>query len=346
MEFIRKYKASLVVVVAMMGAAVGLAVLGQESTPKGPHAEAARINEAIPAAAELKDLALKYDARIAALEQQLTDSRKGVQGLQEALAALTGMIEDLKKPAESLKPTPPPPPAPGRILSLEVSANPNAPPSLRVPAGSFGEATLLTGVYAPVTGDALPVLIRLDAMLTGPNRSRVPVQQCLLLGKAVGDANTSRAIIQLSSMSLVAPDGKTYEQQINGYVADADGIQGLQGEYIWNAKQLVGLSILSGASIGAAGALGQGQTTVFTGPAGAARQVTGDTGLFVASSSAAKAFENVGKIIEDRLKEFVPAIYVTNRARRVTVVFLQGVTLQGLPAATTAPRSNLGGFDR
>ncbi len=341
-----QYKTPLIIFGILIAGAVGLAIAGQESPRAGGGPSESRIHEAIPAAAELKNLALKYDVRITSLEKQLDESRQGVHSLQQALATLTTMIEDLRKPLPQ-DPTPPPTPplAPGRLLSIEVASSAGPGPALTIPAGSFGEATLLTGVYAPVTGDPLPVLVRLDAVLMGPNKSRVPVQQSLMLGKAVGDANTSRAVIQLSTFSLVKPDGGTIEKPVNGYIVDADGIQGLQGEYIWNAKQLVGLSMLAGASTGVAGAFGQAQTTVLTGPGGATREVTRDLGLYVGSAGASKAFENVGKIIEDRLKEFVPAIYVSNRERRVTVVFLQGVTLTGVQAPKPAD-SNLGGFDK
>jgi hypothetical protein len=307
--------------------------------------EDSKISEAIPAAGELKNLALKYDARIGILEQQVLETRQGVHAVQEAMGSLAGMLEELRKPPAPEPKPEPPVAAPGRLNAIEIKEAGPAPVSMHVPAGSFGEATLLTGVYAPVSGDALPVLVRLDAVLTGPNRSRIPLQHAFLLGKAAGDANTSRAVVQLSTISVVGPDGTSRERGVNGYLVDADGIQGLRGTYVWNAQQLIGLSVLAGAATGAAGALGQGQTTTLIGPAGIARELTQDAALYVGAAGASRAFENVAKIIEERLKEFVPAVYVGNRARRVTVVFLQSATLEGIRPA--AERSfNLGGLDR
>ena len=44
---------------------------------------------------------------------------------------------------------------------------------VRIPTASGGTATLLNGVYAPVTGEPSPVRMRLDTALIGPNKARV-----------------------------------------------------------------------------------------------------------------------------------------------------------------------------
>jgi hypothetical protein len=346
MKFVAKYRSFLLLVAVVLAGAIALAVAAQEVAPTSPAAREARINEALPAAGELKDMALKYDVRIAGLEQQLKDTRQGIQSLHQALSTLATLVEESRKPPSSEPAPAPPVPIPGRILSVDLSPPPGENPSLRVPAGSFGEATLLTGVFAPVTGEPLPVLIRLDAVLTGPNRSRIPIQNAMLLGKAVGDANTARAVIQLTTLSLVLNDGTTREKSMNGYVVDADGIQGLQGEYMWNAKSLIGLSVLSGGTTGAANAFGQSQTSSLIGPGGMTREVTKDVGVFVGSSATSRALDNINRIIEERMREFIPAIYVSNRNRRVTVVLLQGVSLEGVRLEGSRRHLNLGGFDK
>lgn len=345
MRFMAKYRSFLLLVAGVLAGAIALAVAAQEKPSRPPSGPDRGISEAVPAAGELKDMALRYDVRIAGLEQQLKETRHGLQSLHQALSTLATLVEEARKPDGSEPPAPPAPPLPGRILAVDLSTPAADVPALKIPAGSFGEATLLTGVFAPVTGEPLPVLLRLDAVLTGPNRSRVPVRHALLLGKAVGDANTSRAIVQLSTFSFVSADGATIEKPMNGYLVDADGVQGIQGEYVWNARPLIGLSILSGGTTGVANALGQAQTTVLTEPGGASREVTKDLGVFVGSTGTSRALENINRIIEERMREFVPAVHVSNRQRRVTVVFLQGISVEIQPG--TPPRDmNLGGFDR
>jgi hypothetical protein len=344
-EKVKKYKGALMVLGSLAGAAVMLSLAAQDSPARPAEAEHG-LGEAIPAAGELRDLSLKYETRIGQLEKSSQEARQSLESIQKALAALAGALEEARRPAPPPAPAEAPKSEPGRLMSIELKSPVR--PGMVVPAGSFGEATLLTGVFAPVSGEALPVLLKLDAVLVGPNRSRVPIQHSFMLGKAVGDANSSRAIIQLSTLSVVHPDGGSKEKSINGYVADSDGIQGLAGEYLWNGAKLVGLSALSGAATGASSALGQAQSTLLTGPGGAAREVTRDAGIFVGASGAARAAENIGKIIEDRMKEFVPAIHVGNLKRRVTVVFLQSVALDGPSSEREGEGDDfeLGGFDR
>lgn len=333
-----KRKAALAIGAAVLASIAALAALsGQQGPPPVPERPAQRFEEALPAAGELKNLALQYDNRIHSLEARSEELEKLVKGLQDSLAKLGGLVDETRQSERSimdllqgLKDRPPEPERrAGRILAIDVETPKDADHAVHIPAGSFGEATLLTGVYAPVTGEPLPVLLRLDSLLVGPNRSRVPIRGAFLVGKAAGDANTSRAVVQISSVSCVLEDGRTVEKSANGYVVDADGIQGLAGQYVWNADQIAGLSVLSGAAQGASNALATAQTTTFAGPLGVSREVTKDAAKFTGYNAASSAFAGIAKILEDRLKEFVPAVFVSNASRQVTVVFIEGVTLEG-----------------
>lgn len=331
-------KTALAVGAAVLVSIVALAALSsQEARPPAADRPKERFEEALPTAGELKNLALQYDNRIHSLEARSEEMSKLVQALQESLAKLATLVDETRRSERSIldliqgiKDKPPEPERrSGRILAIDLESPKDADRAVHIPAGSFGEATLLTGVYAPVTGEPLPVLLRLDSLLVGPNKSRVPIRGAFLVGKAIGDANTARAVVQISGVSLVLDDGKTVEKPANGYVVDADGIQGLVGRYVWNADQIAGLSILSGAAQGASNALATSQTTTFGGPLGVSREVTKDAAKFTGYNAASSAFANIGKILEDRMKEFVPAVFVSNASRQVTVVFLEGVTLDG-----------------
>lgn len=201
---------------------------------------------------------------------------------------------------------------------------------VRIPAGSFAEATLLTGVYAPTEGGAHPIQMRLDLAWVGPNRSRVPIQGAFLVAKAQGDANSTRAVIQLDRLSYVRKDGQVVEVPVNGYVADQDGVMGLAGQYVWRVREAATLAALTGAASAAADAAAQRETVTQLNPLGGSTSlVTGDIGKFALARGASRAADEVGKIITRRLDEIVPAIFVPN-GKRLTVVLIDGVTLEGL----------------
>src|SRR6185295_5059407 len=180
---------------------------------------------------------------VAALRAQLAETRKKIEetGHQNA-SALEKLLQEVQGAA---KQEPPAAPAAPRFRTFEFEKKRGR--SLHLPGGSFGEATLLTGVFAPVTGEPLPVLLRLDAALIGPQKSRVPIRGAFLVGKAQGDANSRRATVQLDTLSVVRADGTPFDVKVNGWAADDDGIQGLRGHYVWRADEVLALSSLTGA---------------------------------------------------------------------------------------------------
>jgi hypothetical protein len=152
-------------------------------------------------------------------------------------------------------------------------------------------------------------------------------------------------VVQLDTLSVLDAAGKPSETRVNGWVADDDGIQGLRGHYVWRADEIAGLSALAGGLSGGADALAQRETTTQTTPLGGAQGlVTGDPLKFAGFRSLSAALSRLSDTINQRLGEVVPAIYVPN-ARRVTVAFIGGATLEGLEPPAPAP-SSFEGLDR
>lgn len=300
----------------------------------------------LPLAQEVRNMLGVYGERVeaterdvAALRAQLAETRKKIEetGHQNA-SALEKLLQEVQGAA---KQEPPAAPAAPRFRTFEFEKRRGR--SLHVPGGSFGEATLLTGVFAPVTGEPLPVLLRLDAAVVGPQRSRVPIRGAFLVGKAQGDANSKRATVQLDTLSLVRADGAPVEVKVNGWVSDFDGIQGLRGQYVWRADEVLGLSALTGALSGGADALAQRETITQVTPLGGTQgAVTGDPLRFAGYKSLSSAFTRLSESVSQRLNEIVPAVYVPND-RSVTIVFINGVTLEGYDTAESdaAPYSGL-----
>ena len=357
-------------------AGLGLA----RSSRKGPAApdpagESRGFEVALDDSRKVTGFVERYGQRVDDAERELSRKDAEFRGLRseldkqaKALGALLGEIEDLRRrPAAA-------PVIPGLPLTSadpDDAAGPGVPASLpriekivlpaarkdeelrarreevRLPAGSFAEATLLTGVYAPTQGPAQPVQLRVDLTFIGPNRSRIPLQGAFAIGKAVGDPNSTRAVIQLDRISHVRPGGRVLEVPVNGYVADDDGIMGLAGQYVWRIHEAAALAATTGGIAAAADAAASRETMTQLTPLGGATQiVTGDLGRYAAARGASRAADEVGRIITRRLDEIVPAIYVPN-GRRLTLVLIDGVTLTGLDAkemrheSSTSPHAGL-----
>ncbi len=331
---------------------VGVSLLsrGRASAPSGAGVRPSLAFEVgIPTAQEVRNMLAVYGERVesaeremGALRAELAAARKEFEEARRKDASgLEGLLSEIRGAA---RPDPPPaPPGPPRFRTFEFEKRRGR--SLHVPAGSFGEATLLTGVFAPVNGEALPVLLRLDAALIGPQRSRVPIRGAFLVGKALGDANSRRAVVQLETLSVVGGTGAAVETKVNGWAVDDDGIQGLRGTYVWRAEEVLALSAVTGGLSGGAEALAQTETTVQATPLGGFQgAVTGDPVRFAGTRALSAAFGRLGEMVSQRLGEIVPAIHVAN-AKRVTVAFISGATLEGHDAPAPAP-SPFEGLDR
>jgi hypothetical protein len=302
----------------------------------------------IPTAQEVRNMLGVYGERVEATEREVTAIRTQLQETQrkieEAGQKHASTLEKLLQEIQGVaKQEPAAPPAAPRFRTFEFEKRHRR--SMQLPAGSFGEATLLTGVFAPVSGEPLPVLLRLDAALVGPQKSRIPIRGAFLVGKAQGDANSRRATVQLDTLSLVRADGTPVEAKVNGWAADEDGIQGLRGNYVWRADEVLALSSLTGALSGGAEAMAQRETTTQVTPLGGSQgAVTGSPLKFAGYRSLSSAFSRLSEMVSQRLNEIVPAIYVPN-ARSVTVAFINSVVLEGYDVPEHPP-SPFSGLDR
>lgn len=298
----------------------------RESAPAQAGAERpkASFEVGLPTAQEVR-------AMVGAYGQRVEQAERGLSGLQDELRRTRTAFEQALQSLAAERPgavEAPREPDPTRFRLFELGGG--RPRQVHIPAGSFVEATLLTGVYAPTNGDPLPVLLRLDAALIGPNRTRLALPRALLVGKAVGDANSRRATIQIDTLSAADGDGRIHELKANGWVVDDDGIQGLRGTYVWRADEIAGLAAASSGLAAGADALAARETTSQTTPLGGATSVvTGDPLRLAEFRALGGAASKLAEIVAERLREVVPAIHVAN-GRKVTVAFIGGVSIDGL----------------
>jgi conjugal transfer pilus assembly protein TraB len=107
-----------------------------------------------------------------------------------------------------------------------------------VPAGSYAQATIISGVDASVgvqaQSDPRPVLLR----ITGPafasiydgNAQKSDISGCLITGAASGDLGSEKVYIKLVNMSCAKSEDLVFETAVKGYVA-GQGKSGLVGGF-------------------------------------------------------------------------------------------------------------------
>ncbi|MBU0478286.1 hypothetical protein KKC91_06935 [bacterium] len=203
---------------------------------------------------------------------------------------------------------------------------------LMLPAGSFVDCTLLSGVYAPADSSRpLPVLIRMDDAFIGPNKSKVPLEGIFGLCKATGELVSERAILQLQQISVVMKDGKTFNEEGNlGYLAGEDAALGLKGKVIKNTGRLIWNALFSGYLGGAAEALAMGKTQTTIGGQG---QIVQDinkkaTGDYAAYSGLSAAAQRMSDYYMGQLEQLIPVVYVA-AGRKITVVMTKSIKIKG-----------------
>jgi hypothetical protein len=344
---------------------------GGTTSPAGTTSRDHAFEVGIPTLQKVEAFVTGYGSRVEASEQELArlhsaleatrkDLRESIDKLSSARKEEAGLIRSALGELSQTPGKEGGPPGAAillpRVRKFDVSPSSESEKEsqgsiVHIPAGSFGEVTILTGIFAPITGEALPIHAKLDAALIGPNRSRIPIKDAFLVGRVQGDANSARAVVQFQKLAWVAPSGETVEAAINADVADADGILGLSGRYVWRAQEILTLSGLSGAASGAAEALSLSEVSSQIGPFGGGNTVvSGDASRYAGYRGASKGLERISEVLGKRLEEIGPAVYVPN-GRKATILFIEGATLPRFDskeaghAAQSVHRSPFGGLD-
>ena len=277
---------------------------------------------------DVQTQATQLDARLDDQERAYTEQ------LEAALEAAIAMARDTeRREADRQAPLPAPPPRlrilrPGDAEPAQASGTPPpAPPPpeggpwVRLPAGSLVTGELLTGAFATkVRGDALPVLVQLRSAYSGPNDTEVPLEGCLMIGKATADLQSVRARVEAVSLSCVLPDGTSFERPVKGYFTGEDGTLGVPGRWEFRSGRWLA-NLLSAMGTTAAGVYADVAIARELGAAGA---ILGDVGT---SETTAR----IQGFFLERAEEILPVVWVESQTP-VYVVMLEGLTIEGLPA--------------
>ena len=273
----------------------------------------------------------------AALKQAIELARQtGEQSDTAALGSQPPLVPTLR----ILRPAAPPgvPGSPGLEQGQQAAQQQTGRPGgpwVRLPLGSTVTGELMTGAFATkVRGDALPVLVQLRSAYTGPNDTEIPLEDCLLIGKATADISSVRARVEAVSLSCVLPDGTAFERQVKGYFTGEDGTLGVPGKWEfrsgrWLANLLSAMGTVAGgvyADLKIAEALAN--LTVNTQGQGG--------GITVGGITTSGVTARIQDFFIERAEEILPVVWVES-GTPVYVVMLEGLTIEGLPAEEYDP---------
>lgn len=183
--------------------------------------------------------------------------------------------------------------------------------SVTIPSGSFVKSKLLTGVEAP-EGKALPVLLQADFAFVGPNKSKIDLSGCFIIAKSIGNLSIERVEMQASKISCVSKSGRSFERDINGFVADdTDNSFAVMGKVNSKQDRVATMAFLSSIVEGVGKAISQSEaSTVTNGFGGQSQMVTGDKAKYVAAGGLSSAASTVTNWYLEHAQGLMPTINI------------------------------------
>ena len=194
-----------------------------------------------------------------------------------------------------------------------------------IPAGSFGQAVLLSGLDAPTGGLAErnphPVLLELIDNGNLPNRYRHRVKQCRVIGSGTGNISDERAYIRLERLTCILKNGDIISEVATGTITGEDGKNGLRGNLVTKQGQLIANAFWAGSLSNIGGAIAQSYTSVATSATGTVSTL--DPSKVLESGVASGVGGTMEKIADwyfKRAEETYPIIEIS--AGRIVNLFL------------------------
>jgi hypothetical protein len=165
---------------------------------------------------------------------------------------------------------------------------------VKIPSGSLITARMVTGLNAVVANtadtDKMFVVAKLTDPILMPNRKKVSLRGCVIMGGAKGDLSTERVYINSTVVSCIGSDDVLYEGNVQANAVGEDGVVGMRGRPVTKDGAL----ILQSTSVG----LLQGFAQAFSESSNRPQIVTDSSGDYqlpqldyVAKSSAASGID-------------------------------------------------------
>lgn len=198
------------------------------------------------------------------------------------------------------------------VISFPVQSTASAKEmTVKIPAGSYLKAKLLTGVEASESRP-VPVLLQADFFFIGPNKSKIDLSGCFIIAKSQGNLSIERVEMQANKISCVSKSGKMFERELNGFVADGkDSSFGVTG--LVNSKQsrVASMAFLSSVVQGIGSAIQQAQTSTQTNAlGGSSSAITGDQAKYMAAGGVSNAASLVTNWYLQHAQNLLPTINI------------------------------------
>jgi len=201
-----------------------------------------------------------------------------------------------------------------------------------IPAGSFVRAVLLSGLDAPTSGNAIrsphPVLFKLLNKAILPNRWKINIKDCFIIGSGYGDLSSERAYIRLERLSCTKNDGSIISKSVEGYVSGEDGKNGLKGRVVSKQGQLLARTLVAGFLQGVSQAFSYSQQSLLIPPQGAVQTVNPNQALqYAGINGISEAAKKLADFYMNLVNKTFPVIEILP-GRKVDIVFLKDVNLE------------------
>ncbi|TNC80100.1 MAG: hypothetical protein C9356_15695 [Oleiphilus sp.] len=201
-------------------------------------------------------------------------------------------------------------------------------------AGSLMSGLLINGVYAPThtsaSAEETPVLMRIKKEAILPNRKRLDMRECLLIGSGFGQLNTSRVNIRARLISCIKEDGGAIEIPVEAYAVGSDGQLGVRGRIISRNDRVLFNSTINGALSGLSEALAPSEVPVLfdTGDDNKMYQSArlSDVGAIAGYNGASEAFKNLSDYYRKLLDNLHPVIEIA-AGENIEMIILKGVEI-------------------
>ena len=210
-----------------------------------------------------------------------------------------------------------------------------------LPGGSFADVVLMSGAEVGTAdftrSNPQPFLMRVQTEAITAGDGRYSVESCFVIGSGFGELSSERAFVRVNRLICLDPVNKlVLEEEIEGYVVDSDGTQGLHGEVIRRNGQLIAKALLAGVAEGittVAQAASQASARSITSPISGNQQTSnvnidaGDLGQAGLFGGAANAASQLADLYITEAKSIFPVIRI-EAGRKATLVLLSGTSLE------------------
>ena len=221
----------------------------------------------------------------------------------------------------------------------KTTAKRKSEPKTYLPAGSFMRAVLLSGLDAPTAGgktsaEPYPVLIGVTDLSILPNRFKMNLKECFVIGAGIGNISDERAYIRTETLSCVRTDGKVIEVGMKGQAMGEDGKLGLRGRLVSKQGQQIAMAIFAGTLSGIATAVKPTSNTTLQLTTGNSdthtnfsRPDASDVMQSAGLGGAGKALEMVAQYYMRMAERLFPIIEI-DAGREIEIVLLKGQELK------------------